>query len=88
MTTVKAFIFAGLYFHLFAAPDLIASLNFCQIFTSSKPSLEFFDCSPSSNFHLLKPLAKMVKIKTGQKNPLLQYLVWAYHQMVKNHVAI
>ena len=63
--TVKAFIFASLYFRLFAAPDIFAGLNFRQFFASSKPSFELFNCSPGPNFHLLKTLAKMTKIKAG-----------------------
>ena len=65
-TTTKAFIFTGLHFRLFAAPDIFASLNFHQIFASFKPNYEFFDCSPVSIFCLLKPLVKMAKIKTGR----------------------
>ena len=29
--TVRAFIFAGFYFHLFAAPNIFADLNFRQL---------------------------------------------------------
>ena len=65
-TTIKVFIFVGLHFRLFAAPDIFATLNFHQIFASFKPSFEFFDYSPGSNLCLLKPLAKMAKIKTGR----------------------
>ena len=65
--TVKAFTFASLYFRLFATPEIFAGLNFRKIFASSKPSFEYFECSPGSNFRLLKPLAKMAKIKHDEK---------------------
>ena len=72
--TVKAFISTGLYFHFFAAPEKFAGLTFRQIFASSKPSFEYFDCLPCLHFHLFKPLAKIAKIKARRKNPLLYYI--------------
>ena len=65
--------FAGLYFRLFAAPDKFTGLNFRLIFASSKPSFEYFDYSPGSNFRLLEPWAKMAKKKSGKISTFIVY---------------
>ena len=61
------------YFRLYPAPEIFAGLNFRLIFASFKSGFEFFNYSPGSIFRLLKPLAKMAKIKAGQKTPLTVY---------------
>ena len=66
--TVNASIYVSLYFRLFAASNIFADLNFHKIFVSSKPIFEYFDSSPSLNFRLLKPLAKIAKMKAKRKN--------------------
>ena len=60
-------------FSPFSSPEHIRRLKLSPDLAITKSSFVCYGYSPGSNFRFFESLAKMAKIKFGQKNPFLQY---------------